>query len=73
MLMPIALLFGLALMISQVQAAGEYELVKQVSGSVGGDMGNGSYQVMQTVGQPVIGQMGGASLARRARSRQLGD
>ena len=59
--LPAALLFMLALMISQVQAAGEYDLIKQVSGSVGGDMGGNGYQVMQTVGQPLVGQMSGGS------------
>ena len=58
LLFPIALVFTLlALLFSYVYAAGPSAVSRVVSGSVGGEMSNGSYQVVQSAGQPLVGQM----------------
>lgn len=57
----IALFFALGLIIAQVHAAGQYRLMSSVFGSAGGEMSNGSYQVAQTAGQPLIGQVSSSS------------
>jgi len=59
---PIALLFALlGLLSSYVYAAAPAGLNRVVSGSVGGEMSNSSYQVVQTAGQPLVGQMSNGS------------